>query len=306
MLEIKNLNKSFKKQHVLNNVCLKIDDNEIFGFVGPNGAGKTTTMRIVAGLLVPDSGSVVYDGIDMVRNSEEIRKHIGFMPDFFGAYPNLKTYEYMEYFASLYGFVGNDIRKRCDELLDLVKLGDRKEAYVDNMSRGMKQRLCMARCLIHDPKLLILDEPVSGLDPRARFEMKEIMKILKGMRKTVIISSHILPELAEMTTTIGIIENGEIVTKGTIQEIMNSINRKERINIKVIEGKEKVVNILKADDKVDCLTIMNEVFSFIFDGDEKDAALLFREMFAQSALISEIKKDEGNLEEVFMEITKDE
>lgn len=306
MLEIKNLNKSFKKQHVLNNVCLKIDDNEIFGFVGPNGAGKTTTMRIVAGLLVPDSGSVVYDGIDMVRNSEEIRKHIGFMPDFFGAYPNLKTYEYMEYFASLYGFVGNDIRKRCDELLDLVKLGDRKEAYVDNMSRGMKQRLCMARCLIHDPKLLILDEPASGLDPRARFEMKEIMKILKGMRKTVIISSHILPELAEMTTTIGIIENGEIVTKGTIQEIMNSINRKERINIKVIEGKEKVVNILKADDKVDCLTIMNEVFSFIFDGDEKDAALLFREMFAQSALISEIKKDEGNLEEVFMEITKDE
>lgn len=306
MLEIKNLCKSFKRKLVLNDLNLSIDDGEIFGFVGPNGAGKTTTMRIVAGLLMPDSGSVVLDGIDAITQADKMKKLIGYMPDFFGTYPNLKTSQYMEYFTSLYGICGNEVEKRCDELLELVNLADKKNVYVDDMSRGMKQRLCLARCLIHDPKLLILDEPASGLDPRARFEMKEIMRTLRQMEKTVIISSHILPELAQMTSTIGIIENGKIIAKGTMDNILTSLNKKSRIHIVIVENNDDIIKILKNDSKISNISINENVYSFNYDGSEKEIALVIKKLVDAGILISEITRESGNLEEVFMEITKRE
>lgn len=304
MLEINNLCKKFKKKEVLDNLNLKIEDNEIFGFVGPNGAGKTTTMRIIAGLLIPDSGDVNVYGYDAILQADKVKSIMGYMPDFFGSYPNLTTMEYMEYYTSLYGMIGDDIKRRCNELLEIVNLGDKRDVFVDNMSRGMKQRLCMARCLIHDPKLLILDEPASGLDPRARYDMKEIMKNLKQLGKTVIISSHILPELAEMTTTIGIIEGGKIVTKGTMEEISKSMNRKVRTNINVYSNIDMALNILKNDQDVSSISIDENLLSFDFEGDEKMNAILFKKMIENDVLISSFYQEKADLEELFIEITK--
>ena len=172
MLVIKNLEKSYGNFKALNGLNLEIEKGEIFGFIGPNGAGKSTTMKIVSGLLSPDSGEVYVDGIDAIKNNKELKDKIGYMPDFFGVYDNLRAIEYLEFYASIYGIVGEEARKLSMDLLELVNLQDKWDANVDGLSRGMKQRLCLARCLVHNPELLILDEPASGMDPRARFEMK--------------------------------------------------------------------------------------------------------------------------------------
>lgn len=308
MLEISNLNKSFKNNQVLNNVSLKVEENEIMGFVGPNGAGKTTLMRIASGLILPDSGNVVLDGYDVFKDTKKVRRSMGYMPDYFGAYNNLKTKEYMEFYSSLYGIKGMDAKKRCDELLDLVNLLDKKDTYVDVLSRGQKQRLCLARCLIHDPKMLFLDEPASGLDPRARVEMKMIMKTLKDMGKTVIISSHILPELEEMATTICIIQKGNIIVKGTKEEIINSLNKGARISIKLvnIEDCQRVIECVKKDDNVDKITIDENVVSFVYNGDEEELASLNTLLFSLNIKISNISSDKGSLEELFMELSKND
>jgi ABC-type multidrug transport system, ATPase component len=200
MLLIKDLEKSYGKFKALNKLNLDIKQGEIFGFIGPNGAGKSTTMKIVSGLLTPDDGEVYVDGIDAIKNNKKLKEKIGYMPDFFGVYDNLKAYEYLEFYGSIYGITGKEIKDLSMDLLELVNLENKYDAYVDGLSRGMKQRLCLARCLIHNPQLLILDEPASGMDPRARFEMKNILKNLKDMGKTIIVSSHILSELGEICT----------------------------------------------------------------------------------------------------------
>ena len=223
MIEIKKLYKHYGDFVALNNLDLSIGKGELFGFVGPNGAGKTTTMRILSGLLKADGGEVYIGEVNALEDNQALKKKIGYMPDFFGVYDNLKAIEYMEFYASIYGITGKKARKLCMELMELVNLSDKAEFYVDSLSRGMKQRLCLARSLVHNPDLLILDEPASGLDPRARFEMKGILKNLNDMGKTIIISSHILSELAEMCTTIGIIEKGSMITKGTVDEIMSRL-----------------------------------------------------------------------------------
>ena len=305
MLEIKDLNKSFKKNKVLNDISLKIEDNEIMGFVGPNGAGKTTLMRIASGLILPDSGSVRINGYDVFKDIKKVRKIMGYMPDYFGAYTNIKAKEYMDYYSSLYGITGMDAKKRCDELLELVNLKDKKDMYVDVLSRGQKQRLCLARCLIHDPKMLFLDEPASGLDPRARVEMKMIMKTLKEMGKTVIISSHILPELEEMANTICIIQKGNIIAKGTMNDIIKSLNKGARVSIRLVDIGEcqGVIDCVKKDDMVDKITVDENVVSFVYNGTEEELAKLNSLLFSMNFRIVNIVSDKGSLEELFMEIS---
>ena len=304
MLKIKDLNKSYGKFKALDNLNLEIEKGELFGFVGPNGAGKTTTMRIVSGLLSADSGEVQVDGIDALKNPQKIKEKIGYMPDFFGVYDNLKALEYMEFYASIYGITGREATKLCYELMELVNLSDKADSYVDGLSRGMKQRLCLARSLVHNPELLILDEPASGLDPRARFEMKEILRNLSSMGKTIIISSHILPELAEMCSSIGIIEHGSMVVKGQVGEIMRKMTTSNPLVMEVVEGQEQAVRILKENPLVENISIRENSISMGFKGERKEEAELLASLIRGNVLISSFVREEGNLEALFMQLTE--
>ncbi|MEG1992224.1 MAG: ABC transporter ATP-binding protein [Acetivibrio sp.] len=306
MLEIKDLYKKYGKFTALNGLNLELKKGELFGFVGPNGAGKTTTIKIISGLLEADSGSVAIEGIDIKKDIRKIKEKIGYMPDFFGVYDNLKTIEYMEFYGSIYGIEGKKAKTLLYELLELVKLEKQAENHVDTLSRGMKQRLCLARCLIHNPELLILDEPASGLDPGARVEMKEILRNLHEQGKTIIVSSHILPELAQMCSTIGIIQNGRMILKGTVEEISKQMSNSNPLKIRVVEGQKKVVDILKQDPMVQNITIRGESISFGFEGEVSAEANLLGRMIQSGAAIASFARQEGNLETLFMELTNTE
>lgn len=303
MLKIRNLCKNYGKFKALDSLNLEIEKGELFGFVGPNGAGKTTTMRIVTGLLKADSGEVRVDGIDALKEQQLIKEKIGYMPDFFGVYDNLKAIEYMEFYASIYGITGREATKLCYDLMELVNLQDKAESYVDGLSRGMKQRLCLARSLVHNPELLILDEPASGLDPRARFEMKEILRNLSSMGKTIIISSHILPELAEMCTSIGIIEHGSMVVKGKVDEIMQKMATSNPLVMEIVEGQEQAIRILKENPFVENISIKETSISMGFKGGKREEAELLADLVREEVLISSFAREEGNLESLFMQIT---
>ena len=244
MVHVDNLTKRFRGTLAVDRLTMQIPTGEIYGFVGANGAGKTTTMRIIAGLLKPTSGKVYVNGVDVSKEPLEVKRNIGYMPDFFGVYDDLKVSEYMNFYAGLQGISKSKTAELADSLLQLVRLTEKREAYVDSLSRGMKQRLCLARSLIHDPKFLILDEPASGLDPRARVEMKEILKELRSMGKTVLISSHILPELSELCTAIGIIDSGRLVASGSVSEVVEKMSQSGRVKIKVADREEEAVKVM--------------------------------------------------------------
>ncbi|EEH98950.1 ABC transporter ATP-binding protein [Clostridium tertium] len=306
MLVIKNLEKSYGNFKALNGLNLEIEKGEIFGFIGPNGAGKSTTMKIVSGLLSPDSGEVYVDGIDAIKNNKELKDKIGYMPDFFGVYDNLRAIEYLEFYASIYGIVGEEARKLSMDLLELVNLQDKWDANVDGLSRGMKQRLCLARCLVHNPELLILDEPASGMDPRARFEMKGILKNLKEMGKTIIVSSHILSELGEICTRIGIIKNGSIVCEGTVEEVMLRASGTAPINITVMEDPEKAIEVLKQIPDVKEISLDGNKVTASVAGGEKEAKEILKALVTQDVSVIGFAKAVGNLEDVFIQITEDD
>lgn len=305
MLEIHNLRKSYHTFNALNGLHMKIQKGELFGFVGPNGAGKTTTMKIITGLLEADSGTVLVDGIDMKKNLNAVKYKIGYMPDFFGVYHNLKVIEYMEFYASMYGMIGRNAKKLGYELIELVNLTEKVECYVDELSKGMKQRLCLARCLVHDPQLLLLDEPTSGLDPRARVEMKKILKLLQEQGKTILVSSHILPELAETCTHIGIIEQGRMVVSGAMSEIMSSTKELNPIAIQCIEGQEPALKVLKDNDKVQNISLKDNCIYIKFMGDKDDEAALLMQLIASGAKVISFNREEGSLENLFMQITEE-
>lgn len=303
MVEIRNLTKTYGKYRALNNLNLHIDKGEIFGFVGPNGAGKTTTMRIICGLLQADWGEVYVDGIDSLNHNELIKRKVGYVPDFFGVYDNFKVMEYMDFYGSMYGIDGETVRKTSLGLLDLVNLSDKADSYVDGLSRGMKQRLCVARALIHNPQLLILDEPASGLDPRARFELKEIMKNLGSMGKTIIISSHILPELGEMCTSIGVMEKGNLIANGKVEEITRQSRQANPLTIQILENKDQAIQILRQTPQVQKLSIRDNEIIIAFCGEEADMAQLLSNLILSGVKVSGFHRKEGNLETLFLEIT---
>jgi len=304
MIEIKGLTKSFGSFEALKGIDLTIEKGTVFGFVGPNGAGKSTTMSILATLMLPTEGTVKVDGIDVTRDGHSVRKKIGYMPDFFGVYDQFKTEEYLHFYGASYGLPKSEREKLIPQLLELVNLQDKREAYVDSLSRGMKQRLCLARTLVHDPDLLILDEPASGLDPRARIEMREILKELKSMGKTIIISSHILPELAEMVDEIGVIEHGEMIAIGNVSQIQAQLMAKRLISIKVMDSPENMISFLSDQEHVQGITEeKNELHIQFSGGDSEQAQLLLKLVQAGFPVVafSEAKTD---LEDVFLAITK--
>src|SRR5271167_2268662 len=223
MIETRDLTKMYGDLYALDRLTLKLERGDVYGFIGPNGAGKTTTMRILATLLNPSWGEATVCGYSIYNGAKDIRRLMGYMPDFFGVYDDMKVIEYLEFFAAAYRIKGQERRKICDEVLELVDLGYKREALVTSLSRGMTQRLGLARVLLHDPQVLLLDEPASGLDPRARIEMRELIKRLRGMKKTIMVSSHILPELADICNKIGIIEQGVLHVNGSVAEVMRQV-----------------------------------------------------------------------------------
>ena len=301
MVKLDQVTKYYGSFQALNGLNLQIDKGELFGFVGPNGAGKTTSMKIMAGLLACDGGTLWIDGEQVTPGSGSWREKIGYMPDFFGVYDNLKVMEYMEFYASIYGRE-ND-RRYLYELLDRVGLAERGEVYVDHLSRGMKQRLCLARTLIHDPLILILDEPASGMEPRARYELKEILRQLSIDGKTILVSSHILPDLSEMCTSIGIIEKGKMVVKGTVEEILSTFSEANPLLMTFTGGQEEGMRILKEDPRTRNIASRGSNVSVLFNGGEEEEADLLAKLIAGGARISAYRRAEGSLEVLFLKLT---
>jgi len=302
MLKIDNLVKVYGRFRAVDNLSLEIGKGEIYGFVGANGAGKTTTMKIIAGLLKPTSGSVVVAGVDILKYPVSFKNKIGYMPDFFGVYDDLKVTEYLDFYSGVYGIEKSQRPKLIDELLELVNLTDKKDFYVDDLSRGMKQRLCLARSLIHNPELLILDEPASGLDPKARVEMKEVLKELRDLGKTIIISSHILPELAELCTSIGIIEKGKMIVSGTVEEIMKKTAQKKIIRMKVLGEMESAVKLLKEQPSIGNIDVHNDYLEADFNGTNEAMAEILKAAIKNDIPVVSFAEVDVNLESAFMHL----
>lgn len=305
MLKIEKLVKNYGKCRALNGLSMEVEKGELFGFIGPNGAGKTTTIKIMTGLLRADSGQVYLDGMDALKDADKLKQKIGYVPDFFGVYDNLKAIEYMEFYASTYGLAGQEVRERCYELMEQVGLAGRGEVYVDELSRGMQQRLCLARAMIHKPDLLILDEPASGLDPRSRFEMKTILKELCRRGTTILISSHILSELAEMCSSIGIIKKGELLQQGSIEEIVSAVNTSNPILVRVCDDQRKALEFLRENPMVQALAIDGQEFQFIFLGSAAEESALLRQMIANGIQVLSFGRKRDNLETIFMQLTRE-
>ncbi|MGI6705248.1 MAG: ATP-binding cassette domain-containing protein [Clostridia bacterium] len=303
MLRLENLTKRYGHFLALDGLSLEIERGTIFGFVGPNGAGKTTTMKIVATLLPPTSGKAYVDGIDVSLYPEKVRERIGYMPDFFGVYDNLKVTEYLDFYGDSYGIPFRERQKLIPEILELVELLAKKDSYVDTLSRGMKQRLCLARCLIHNPDLLILDEPASGMDPRARAELKGILRTLKEMGKTIMISSHILPELSELCDTVGILEKGKLVISGSMGQIMERIGGNMIIRIRLLHDLERAVRLLKEQPLVKGIIQEGNELEVSYQGQDEDLWKLLKALVNREMPVVSFSKAEGNLEKIFMEVT---
>jgi ABC-2 type transport system ATP-binding protein len=305
MIEVRSLSKRFKKTEALKGVSFDIEQGDIYGYIGPNGAGKTTTIKILATLLLPTNGEAFIDGIDVIRDPMSVRRIIGYMPDFFGVYDEMKSWEYLDFFAACYRIPKHKRVGIIDDVLELTDLSNKKEAFVHELSRGMKQRLCLARCLVHDPKVLLLDEPASGLDPRARIELRELLKELGRMGKTILVSSHILTELADFCNTVGIIEAGEMVLSGRIETILREIRGARVVKIKIKEREEEAKEILLALEKVqECVISAPCSLTINFTGETDDMPDLVDVLKEAGIRVTSFSEEETDLEDLFMRVTK--
>lgn len=305
MIETTGLTKKYGSFTALSDLNLKIEQGTVFGVVGHNGAGKSTFFSIMATLLAPTSGSAYINGISVTSEPKKVRNYIGYMPDFFGVYDQLRVNEYLDFYGASYGIPVRERKVLINQLLELVNLSSKIDSYVDVLSRGMKQRLCLARSLIHDPDVLILDEPASGLDPRARIEMREVLKELKNMGKTILISSHILPELSEMCDEIGVINKGQLVAHGTVAEIQQQLQSEKIIVVRLAGDVEKALAFFEDDPSVMKPSILeDDVIQFQYSGTDEDQVQLLKNAILANLPIISFKQQESNLEDVFMEITK--
>jgi ABC-2 type transport system ATP-binding protein len=304
VIKTQDLTKVYGELRAINNLTLDLAEGDLFGYIGPNGSGKTTTMRILATLLQPSWGEAYVCDYSIYTHPKEIRRLVGFMPDFFGVYDDMKVIEYLEFFAACYRIKGPKRRQVCDEVLDLVDLGYKRDALVTSLSRGMTQRLGLARVLLHDPQVLILDEPASGLDPRARIEIRGLLKELRKMGKTIMVSSHILPELADICNKVGIIERGELLVSEEVAEVMRRVREQPVLEVRVAGGSETAARLLEDHDLVDRVEIRDgSVFVTLCKGvdDYSDLPTLLVEAGCR---LTRFKEDEINLETAFMALTK--
>jgi ABC-2 type transport system ATP-binding protein len=306
MIETRDLTKKYGELYALDRLTIRLEPGDVYGFIGPNGAGKTTTMRILATLLNPSWGEASVCGYSIYTGSKEIRRSIGYMPDFFGVYDDMKVTEYLEFFAAAYRIKGPERKKKTEQVLELVDLGYKRDALVTSLSRGMTQRLGLARVLLHEPQVLLLDEPASGLDPRARIEMRELLKELRSMKKTILVSSHILPELADICNKIGIIERGKLLFNGDVDTAIAQVRQKHVFLISVGDRNEEAAKTLQGYPEIDSVDMLeqNKVIKVALRDGKEDGSFLPERLIQCGYKLHMFKEEEIDLEDVFMGITK--
>ncbi|HEY3314132.1 MAG TPA: ABC transporter ATP-binding protein [Bacillota bacterium] len=304
MIRIDQVTKTYGRTKALDGLQFEVPRGSIFGFVGPNGAGKTTTIRILATLLAPSGGEAYVGGAPVSRDPAKVRQLIGYMPDFFGVYDDLRVDEYLDFYGASRGLAPARRKKVAADLLELIELTDKRGEYVDTLSRGMKQRLCLAQALVHDPSVLLLDEPASGLDPRARVEMRELIKELQVMGKTVLISSHILSELAEMCSHLAIIDHGRIVVSGPVDEVMGRTHGGRVLMIKVLDDQERAAEIIRQAPLVKSAVATADEIKVVFDGSDEALAGLLTDLIRSGLRVVSFTEGNHRLEDVFMQVTR--
>jgi ABC-2 type transport system ATP-binding protein len=305
VIETRQLTKRYGELIAVNHIDLNLKEGDVFGFIGPNGSGKTTTMRMLATLLQPDYGEAYVCGKSIYTNPQEIRRLVGFMPDFFGVYEDMTVVEYLEFFAAAYRVVPHKRRQVVEEKLELVDMAFKRDAMVNQLSRGQTQRIGLARVLLHDPQVLLLDEPASGLDPRARIEIRNLLKRLGELNKTVIVSSHILPELADVCTRVGMIEKGVLIVDGYVDEVMRKARRRILLNIRVGADTDRAAGLLEQHDLVEGVSIdSSELLEVTLTAEVEDYSDLPTVLIEAGFKLSLFREEEVNLETAFMELTK--
>lgn len=305
-IETRDLSRQFGKLTAVEGLNLQVPAGSLFGLIGPNGAGKTTTLRMLAGLLEPSSGQIIVNGQVANHDWQALRHQIGYMPDFFGVYDDMIVWEYLDFFARCYGLPAARRRQVTDELLELVDLTDKRDAYVQTLSRGMRQRLCLAHALVHDPLVLLLDEPASGLDPRARVEMRELLRELGAMGKTVVVSSHILSELAELCDSVGIIERGRLVISGPLDDVARRARQGRTLHLKLLSAQEEAEAVLRGQPGVGHMNVANGGLEIEFEGDDEATAGLLAALVSHGVKILSFAEVTSDLEEIFLRLTKGE
>ncbi|HUN06344.1 MAG TPA: ABC transporter ATP-binding protein [Aggregatilineales bacterium] len=311
IIETRELHKRFGKFEAVKSLSLQVPAGSIYGFVGPNGAGKTTTMRMLTTLTRPTSGQAKVAGYSVTEEPRQVRRAIGYMPDEFGVYDDMRAWEYLDFFAACYDIPEANRKKLIDDLLELVDLSHRRDDMVDKLSRGMKQRLSLARTLAHDPQILILDEPASGLDPRARVEIRELLVELAKMGKTIFFSSHILADVAEICTHIGIIEAGQIVAQGSMEEMRAQLNPHREIMVSVRDDDmaQKVKSLVAGMPDVIAVEVLEPKagrsrIRIDFTGDDEGIAAINQKLLAEGVLLLGFTEETKDLESMFMRVTK--
>jgi ABC-2 type transport system ATP-binding protein len=326
-IETINLHKRYGRMIAVDQLNLRIEPRAIYGFVGPNGAGKTTTLRMLAGLLEPSSGEIRLLGEPLDREGRVAQHLVGYMPDFFGVYDDLRVWEYLDFFARCHNLPAAKRRATVEGLLDLVDLTPKRDAFVQSLSRGMQQRLCLAHALVHDPPILLLDEPASGLDPRARVELRELLRTLSDMGKTIVLSSHILSELAEVCTALGIIQNGQLVASGPFADVRRQLGGERRLRIGILRGLDQAEAVLSHTpgvgrierEQIDADGVPDDVeritqrlpelqdqpviLSVGWNGDADATALLLTRLIQAGVAITAFGDESSNLEELFLQLT---
>ncbi len=307
MIQLRRLYRFFGATKAVNDVSFEVNAGQVFGFIGPNGAGKTTTMRILSTLDIPDYGDALVDGFSVINDPDRVRRRLGFMPDDFGTYPNMNCMEYLDFFARSYGLIGRERVKALRYTLSYTGLDKIAEKSIQGLSKGMRQRLCLGRAMIHDPAVLILDEPANGLDPRARIELRQMVMGLAAEGKSLLVSSHILSELGEMCDCLGIIERGTLIASGSVKEIQNRLHPHLNLKVQVISNAEAVVGWLQQQSNVMQVTAVDQLIRFQLatgaEDKQQEVALLLKGMIQQDFQVVDFTSEGRTLEDVFMQIT---
>ena len=304
MIRTENLTKKYGDMFAIKSINLDLEAGDLFGFIGPNGAGKTTTMRIIATLLEPSWGEAYVCGHSIYNEPKEIRRLVGYMPDFFGVYDDMKVIEYLEFFAAAYRIKGKARRERCNEMLEIVDLEFKRDAFANTLSRGQTQRLGLARVLLHDPQVLLLDEPLSGLDPRARIEMRNLLRRLGKTGKTIVVSSHILPELADVCNKIGIIDKGEMKVSASVVDVMRQVREQTVLHVRVKQDEASARDLLKGHDKVEFVETGDGFLVVTLNEQTSDYDDLATELIEAGLKLTLFREEEVSLESAFMALTK--